>query len=396
MAKGDKDLVLRDKMDNVIQELQVFFDTEKQICNEAINAQNHNQLTTQRIKERMKIVSEALVLTNTVMANEKESSKTEKDTRNVTPARNANDKGDNKSLVSNQQRTIVAPARPHASSDQSDIASILSYINDPSITNNLQKLKDGTEGLVNAYNKHTFPQYIMDMMIINIADIIDQMLRNRMDNKLLLTIALAPLKILDKLIDITGGHLADIHNERVSLNLIRPNLIEHQKSLDQAIHSLENYQTTNQGQLIGQLNDLSKTLDLKKQNGETTDQFINRLETSVIKYLQAPDPNKQRQQAKQLNIDVEKLDKLYEEAMTHIRHYRQIDVSNSKIDVPGIIASAKNSLLEVKQAIKILDNKRLPHDISSLKKEVKTRQKKTYTEKVQEQNVTKSNQSRVK
>ncbi len=343
MTKEDK------KFPNVMQELQMFFDTEQQICNEAINAPHTNHITTQRIKERMKIVSEALVSTNTAVANQKESYKTEKDTINITPARNANDKlSDNPSLTSNQQPTIK---------------NMISYASDLSITDNLKQLMDSAKKLTNASTeqRYTLLQYIMDRMVLMFTAAVTKIPESIPKIE-------ASLKVLESIALNIGGYHADIIKAGHEAKLIRPRLKKHQESLTKAVSALETYQTQSQANLIGQLDEISKILGITTETHQSKKEFIDAVETSVHKHLQKND------------IPTEQLGKLYEDTVTNINNY-----NHYRNNVSNVIKSLKNDLEGVKKAIATLDKHVGPKAPAVHKAQIDAKRK-THLEKVREQN----------
>jgi hypothetical protein len=88
---------------------------------------------------------------------------------------------------------------------------------------------------------------------------------------------------------------------------------------------------------------------------------------------------------KQPNIDIETLNKLYENALTEIKNNKKLINSNE-----CLIKDAQKQLAQVKQQIENLEKKSPRKSRMAMTEEIKTKRDQTYLEKVLKQNENRS------
>lgn len=252
----------------------------------------------------------------------------------------------------------------------------LSYVNfttTPSFT----RLRDNAEQLANALNEERYQplQDIMDTIIIMLSKAASIHMPTVMID--------AAIKVLGSI----GGHLADIIKEDYTAMRSPDKLKEIQKYWEQRLQRLETEPTDKNlisiltPQFISRFNEISETLGLPKSDKfATNEKFIDALETSITQYLQNDQIINQREN-KQPNIDIETLNKLYENALTEIQNYKKIINSNE-----CLIKDAQEKLTQAQQQIKNLEKQSPGKSRMAMTKELKTKRDQTHLEKVRKQN----------
>lgn len=387
MTKEDKKFIPDRQTFEDLESVKDFVTLEVEICNQALAEQQQNQLDNtakKRIQERINLATTTLQFINIAIENDRKGYSAQRDnifTNNLQPALNANYKIGNETVrASNWQDTILSPQGFHKFYNEGTITTnnIIHYAQHEHLNDYFTSLRDNAKKLANARNEERYQplQDIMDTIIIMLSKAASMHMPTVMID--------AAIKVLGSI----GGHLADIIKEDYTAMRSPDQLKEMQKYWEQEIKRLETEPldkhliSTLTQQFISRFNEISDLLDLPRSDKfATNEQFIDALETSITKYLQNDQIINQREN-KQPNIDIETLNKLYENAATEIQSYKQLVNTNTRY----LIENAQEKLANVTQQIKNLEKKSPRKSSMEMREELKAQRDQTHLEKVRKQN----------
>ena len=385
MGKEDKNFIPDQQMITSLQEVQSFLQKQMRVCQLAEKKiegqhQNYSSNLPKQIHEHKQIVQNTLNFINIAIANETKYYSAERTNifyENLQPDLNRNYHPNAGGFYSEGLSDEIKALKEFHQNLDNQNYNPLSYVNFTT-TPYFTRLRDNAEQLANARNEERYQplQDIMDTIIIMLSKAASIHMPTVMID--------AAIKVLGSI----GGHLADIIKEDYTAMRSPDQLKEVQKDLEQRIKRLETTPpdkhliSTLTLHVISRFNEISETLGLPKSDKfATNDKFIDALETSVTQYLQNDQVINQREN-KQPQIDIETLNKLYENALTEIQNYKKLINNNNEY----LIEDAQKKLTQVQQQIKNLEKQSPRKSRMAMTEELKTKREQTHLEKVRKQN----------